>query len=73
MTEEATHVSIFQSHRGRGFFFQAETSTVLLSLTTACLFCSLFRNLLHPRVMFPPLQLDGLGWQESDGRLYVGQ
>lgn len=36
-------------------------------------FASFHRYLLHPCVMLPPLQRDGLGWQESDGRLYVGQ
>lgn len=36
-------------------------------------FASFHRSLLHPCVVLPPLQRDGLGWQESDGRLYVGQ
>lgn len=31
------------------------------------------RPVLHPGVLLPPLQPDGLGRQESDRRLYVGE
>lgn len=55
------------------FLFEESISAVLLLLTTVGLFWSLFRKVLHPRVVFPPFQRDGLGWQESDGHLYVGQ
>lgn len=35
--------------------------------------CSVFRDLLHPGGVFPPLQHDGLGRPQPDRRLYVGQ
>ncbi|XP_028325289.1 equilibrative nucleoside transporter 1-like isoform X2 [Gouania willdenowi] len=38
---------------------------------TACLLGFLCRYLFHPCGMFPPLQPDGLGRQESDGPLHV--
>lgn len=31
------------------------------------------RHLLHPGGLLPALQPDGLGWQESHRRLYVGE
>lgn len=42
-------------------------------LTVSCLTVSSSRNVLHPRVLLPALQPDGLGGQEPDGPLHVGQ
>lgn len=36
-------------------------------------FCSVFRDLLHPGGVFPPVQYDGLARPEPDRRLHVGQ